>query len=426
LRVLIVTPYLPHRRVGHGGGTAVRSLVHELARHHDVALVSLLRPGEDHLAADAAPPGVPVHPVPFLDRAARGSGRLGLLGGRLAAIPRALRHGHPFYVAKYASRALTRTTLAVAERWRPDVIQVEYLQLGRLLRELRRWRDQRPDSGPRLVLDSHELGSVPRRRRAAAAAGPRRWLLQAEARAWDRLARQASAWADATLCVTPGDRDRYAALGGQRLVRVPLGIDTRALQPRRDPADPPRALFLGSFDHPPNREAARLLCEEIWPAVRREEPTWELDLAGPGSDRFLADCADRPAGVRGLGFVDDLTGLFARSRLFVAPLFSGGGIKIKILEALARGIPTVTTPIGAEGIVTAADQLVAWAESPAACVQAVLRTGRAPEAAEARARRARQHVEAHYSWEAVVRRLEAVYRGELPGSGSSPAGSQPS
>ncbi|HOX26595.1 MAG TPA: glycosyltransferase family 4 protein [Candidatus Krumholzibacteria bacterium] len=414
MRILVVSPYFPHPHVGHGGGTAVRSLIQELARRHDVRVVSLLRPGERGLAAAAADLGVPIETVGFPDRTARGLERAALVAGRLQAIGRALVTGRPFYVAKYENAELARRTIACAESFAPDAVQVEYLQLAGLLRRLRRWRDERPAGAPRprLILDSHEFASLPRRRRAAAAAWPQRAYWLAEAAAWDRTARQASTWADTTICVTEQDRALYQAVGGSAVVTVPLGVDTRRLRAERAPVDPPRVLFVGSFQHPPNRAAARLLCERIWPAVVAELPGWRLVLAGPGSDTFLAGMRPRPRGVAATGFVDDLAPLFRESRLFAAPLFAGGGIKIKILEAMARGIPVVTTPIGAEGITSGPDGLVWWAETPEAFVTALIAAAHAPAEAARRADRARDHVARHFSWESVVDRLERLYRGE--------------
>ena len=418
MRILIVTPYLPHAYIGHGGGSAVRSLVAELARRHEVTVVSLLRPGETDLVDSVTRLGVAVHPVPFVDRAATGSARLGLAASRAVAMGRVLITGYPFYVTKYASSALSRAAISVTESWRPDVIQVEYLQLALLMRSLRRWRERSGDTtAPRLILDSHELGSLPRRRRAATARGPHRIWLRVVAAAWDRLARHSSRWADTTLCVTDQDRRLYQQAGGSNLITVPLGIDTRSLQPVRDVDPPARILFLGSFQHPPNRRAAALLCDHIWPLARPKLPGWELVLAGPGSDTFLAEQTSMPAGVRATGFVPDLTDLFRSSRLFAAPLTEGGGIKIKILEAMARGIPVVTTPIGAEGITTQSDDLVTWAETPAQFAAALVTAAEDQRGAQLRAERARRHVERHFGWEAVVQRLEAVYAGE-PDSGA--------
>jgi glycosyltransferase involved in cell wall biosynthesis len=413
VRILIVTPYLPHARVGHGGGTAVRDLIAALARRHEVAVVSLLRSGEEAQLASVRALGVTVQPVRFLDRGARGRDRWRLAAARLAATARAILTGRPYYVAKYAHRDLARTAIAAAAAFRPHVIQVEYLQLASCLRDLQRWRGSvRPQPCPRLVLDSHELGSLPRRRRARTAPWPQRWLLRAEAAAWDRLARDASRRADTTLCVTEQDRRLYEQAGGRDLVTVPLGVDTRGLAAERDPDAPPRVLFVGSFQHPPNRDAARLLCERIWPAVSPRLPGWRLVLAGRGSDAFLADLARAPEGVEATGFVDDLTPLFRSSRIFAAPLTEGGGIKIKILEAMARGIPVVTTPIGAEGITGREDDLVGWAEDPPSFAETLVHTAHHPAEAVERAGRARAHVEEHFSWEAVVGRLERIYAGD--------------
>ncbi len=412
MRILIVTPYLPHARVGHGGGTAVRDLTAALAKHHEVELVSLLRPDEAAYLGSVHDLGAAVHPVPFLDRTARGARRVPLVLSRAGALGRSLVTGHPYYTAKYANGDLARTAIAAACAFQPDVIQVEYLQLAHCLRALRRWRDRHhPDPAPRLILDSHELGSLPRRRRAATAGWPRRSWLHAEAASWDRLARDASSWADTTLCVTDQDRDLYREAGGQNLVTVPLGVDTGGLPCQRDADMPPQVLFVGSFQHPPNRDAAHLLCTRIWPTARPRLPGWELVLAGPGSDNFLAGLPTPPDAVRATGFVDDLTGLFRASGIFAAPLTEGGGIKIKILEAMARGIPVVTTPIGAEGITDREDDLVTWAEDPDDFVEKLVATAQQSVAAADRAERARRHVVEHFSWDAVVQRLEKVYTG---------------
>jgi len=419
MRILLVTPYLPHPRVGHGGGQAIRSQLRALAQRHDCLCVSLLRHGEQTEVPAAADQGFRLATVPFLDARSQGVRRLQLIGVRLLAAARAAGDRYPYYVAKYHWPPLVRAVVEAAEAFQPDVIQVEYLQLAYLLRELRRWRNAEPGdrrsatAGPRLVLSSHEASSLPRRRRAAEARWWRRHALLAEAAAWDRLARDASGWADATLCVTEQDRRLLAAAGGQRLITVPLGVDLETASAERTAALR-RVLFVGSFQHPPNRSAAALLCDRIWPQVFAELPGWELVLAGPGSDRFLAERQPAPAGVTATGFVADLRGLLRQCRVLAAPLTEGGGIKIKILEAMACGLPVVTTAIGAEGITTRADELVWWADDPAEFARQLLAAARDPATAAARADRARRHVERYFSWTTVVERLEAVYRGDDP------------
>ena len=90
MRILIVTPYLPHEHVGHGGGSAVRGMVAELARRHEVKLVSLVRPADAHRIGEVTALGATVEAVPFLDRSATGLGRVRLVAGRSLAAVRAV------------------------------------------------------------------------------------------------------------------------------------------------------------------------------------------------------------------------------------------------------------------------------------------------------------------------------------------------
>jgi glycosyltransferase involved in cell wall biosynthesis len=412
VKVLLITPYLPHVRVGHGGGTAVRNLAAELARLHDVHVFSLIRPGEASLVPEVENLGVGVSGVPFLDQSAQGWRRAKLFAHRLPAAGRALAGRYPYYVAKYGARGLVRSIVAEVQALGPDVVQVEYLQLALPLRELRRQRDRGAfgDTPPRLVLNSHELSSLPRRRRAAVADNhfSRAWLLAA-ASAWERLQVDATRWADATLCVTPQDHDLLASLGGVNLHTLPLGVDIRDVAYRPAAGAPPRALFLGSFQHPPNRSAARALVDDIWPRLHPQLPGWELVLAGPGSDIFVAGLSAPAAGIRGLGYVDDLGELFASCRMFLAPLTEGGGIKIKILEAMGRGLPVVTTPIGAEGITEARDDTLWLAPDIATFPSQALAAATQRDEALRRAERARQHIEANFSWTAIAEQLTAIY-----------------
>jgi len=117
-------------------------------------------------------------------------------------------------------------------------------------------------------------------------------------------------------------------------------------------------------------------------------------------------------GVDALGFVDDLTELFRECHLFVAPLPEGGSIKIKILEAMARGIPVVTTPVGAEGITCPEDDAVVIAPFSDQFTTSVLTAAHHPESGQSRARRARRLMEDRFGWAVIIERLTAVYAGE--------------
>lgn len=408
MKVMVLTPYLPHTRIDHGGGTAVRDLVRHLARRHEVLVAALIRPGEESRIDEVAAYGVKVAPLPFIDKDATGRAWCQLLGSRLGAGLRSLRSGFPHYVEKYWSRDLEDQLLQIVSEFQPDAIQVEYLQMSLYLRRLRESRDGENRPWPRIILNSHELGSIPRLRRAARASNDllRRAHL-AEANQWRKLQNEACRWADRVLCVTDEDRLAYENDGGSNLLTVPLGMDLAAIRPERAPQGQ-QCLFVGSFGHRPNVLAARLLVREIWPLVRKEIPKARLVIAGRGSDTFLAKERIDKAGIKGVGFVADLGRLFRESRLFLAPLPEGGGIKIKILEAMARGIPVVTTNIGAEGITTAADRTLWLAPANESFAITVVQALKNPQAEEM-GKRARHHVEQFFGWDAIVGKLESIY-----------------
>ncbi len=414
MRVMVVTPYLPHSRVGHGGGTAVRDLVKHLALQNEVLLVSLVRSGETQAIAEVEELGVQVLPIPFLDSTSPNFFRWDLVFDRAKSWWRSLFSGYPLYVEKYWSKEISRRILAITSEFAPDAIQIEYLQMSLFARDLHRWRHDQGANTPQIILNTHELGSIPRHRRALQSGSILdRWLSRKEAKQWELLQIEASKWADHTLCVTPEDHLAYEALGGINLLTVPLGMDLEAVQPDRRPESTPICLFVGSFRHRPNVLAAELLVKNIWPQVRAQRPEAKLVLAGRGSAEFLnrqkSDHKELASGISALGFVDDLAPLFRRCKLFVAPLPEGGGIKIKILEAMARGIPVVTTQVGAEGIAETRDDVMVICDHGDGFSRAILLAMDDPKSEE-RALKARKLMEEKFSWKAITQQLMGIYR----------------
>ena len=410
MRVTVVSPYLPHRRVGHGGGVSIGHMVRHLGRLHSTVLVSLERPAESGLGPQtAADLGVDVLTLPFLDAGARGTDRLRLVADRLAAGGRGLLHGHPYYLSKYWSSDLSRALCDRVTATRPDVVLVEGMQMILFLRDLRYRRDAGGLEAA-LVLGSDELSSLPRLRRLETERNPlKRMALKHETDAWRRVQAQATHWADATFCVTDQDRDLLRADGGRACHTVPLGIDIDRISTDRAPVDPPRLLFVGSFSHAPNRTAAEFLVDKIWPGIANYRQDMEMILAGRGSRGFLRAHGRGDSSIKALGFVEDLTDLYRRCRLFIAPLTEGGGIKIKILDAMARGIPVVTTPLGAEGIARD-DEHALWISRSDADFADTVRAALDDETeAAACAARARTIIEARFGWPAIAARMTELF-----------------
>lgn len=111
----------------------------------------------------------------------------------------------------------------------------------------------------------------------------------------------------------------------------------------------PNLLFLGTYKYQPNVNAANYLIEQVWPRISRLMPSARLIIAGESPER-IRSYDSRVPGVEFTGFVDDLAALYQRVRVVCCPIFSGGGTRVKIIEAAAYGKPIVSTKIGAEGL----------------------------------------------------------------------------
>lgn len=115
---------------------------------------------------------------------------------------------------------------------------------------------------------------------------------------------------------------------------------------------PPVVGFVSYLSRIENRDAALRLAEKIWPRVRRAVPGARLMIVGGGVAEDVARRLTAVPGIELTGFVEDLESAYARFRVTVSPLDSGAGVKFKVIESIVRGIPTITTPVGAEGIDT--------------------------------------------------------------------------
>lgn len=404
---LVVSPYLPHPGIGHGGGTAVLQLCCELARHHRTTLLCFQREGEAGQEHWLQERGVEVRALPWRSDQARGLARIGLLADRAKVLLGQQRHDRPFMVEKYDRSELMRALDRILDEREFDVVQVEYSFLAPAAAHARAH-----PSRPVVLLNTHEVASLPRERELALARDPvARARARRSLRRWTAHERTLPQAADRVLCVTDQDRARLATALGQAtaLRTVPLGYDLEGLGPAHlEPAHPPRLLFVGSFAHPPNLVAARTLVDEILPLVQAIRPEIRLDVVGRGADAHLLDAAERSAGrIVVHGFVPDLDPLWRRSTMFLAPLYSGGGIKIKVLEALARSACVVSTPIGVEGIDDAGEATVI-ADRPEEFASAILELVDDATRRRELGARARALVERRFAWDSIVDRLARI------------------
>jgi glycosyltransferase involved in cell wall biosynthesis len=231
---------------------------------------------------------------------------------------------------------------------------------------------------------------------------------------------------------TPANRDYLLSflpeLAGRVRTGLRAGIDTGRYEFRNCGREPFTMLFLGSFRHDPNRVAMDWFATNVMPLILAREPRAKLIVAG--SDPPPAHAySDFAGALEMVGFVDDVREPLSRYSVFVCPILSGSGVRVKLLEAYAAGIPVVSTRVGAEGLAMKDGEFCALADDPDGFAERVLELFGNPQAAAEMAARARVEVESNWDMTAITGKLVESYRGlvrEKRATFSSAPGSGPS
>ncbi|MDE0672784.1 MAG: glycosyltransferase [Caldilineaceae bacterium] len=217
-----------------------------------------------------------------------------------------------------------------------------------------------------------------------------------------------SAWHVST--VSPEDRDQVLEhVPAHRVSLVPNCLDVRSLpKVDRNSVHPHSLLFMGKMDYRPNVTGVTWFCREVMPALRERFPDASFTILGRDPAADVQALNDMP-GVTVTGFVESLVPYLEQTATFVVPLFQGGGTRFKVLEALAAGIPLVSTNQGIAGLPLENGTHCLLADNPSDLVTAIARTWTEPEPAWSRVANGRRLVETRFDWSAIAPTLEGIY-----------------
>ncbi|HEY1760883.1 MAG TPA: glycosyltransferase [Bryobacteraceae bacterium] len=264
-----------------------------------------------------------------------------------------------------------------------------------------------------VVYNWHNIESEAMRRHGAAVASkPKRLYAGLTARKLEGLEAEILGSAFGHVVCSEREREQLLRIApGARIVTVENGVDTGHFEgagglegPRR------RIVFVGKMDYYPNIEAAKHFVERIWPGVTKRLPRTTLTIAG--SDPVEAVKAlGQVAGVTVTGTVPDLRPYYNDALAAIVPLRTGGGTRLKILEAMAAGVPVISTRLGAEGLSVepGGDILFADVDAPEEWAAHLERLSNDTEVGASIAARALELVKTRYDWDIVGERLRTTY-----------------
>lgn len=396
MKILFVTPFLPSPP-RFGGQRRLDGLMRSLAKHHEVSVISFTATDEFKQMSLAATrdycKDVWVFPdMEFVDRRKK----------RLLQA-RSLISLHSFEHLLVARRVeFARQLQQLVDSGRFDIVQVEFVQMAALqfrLPAARRFRT---------VLDEHNIEFDIVKRTANAAVSPLRRLYSSvdyrklkreEVTAWRRF--------DGVSVTSERDASILSELEPRtRVSVVPNGVDIDLFRPSTRQPDADSLLFFGAMNYYPNQDGLSYFVERIFPLILAKRPRTKLWVVGPAPDSVKRL---QSANIEVTGFVDAVEPYIDAATAVVVPLRLGGGTRLKIVEAMSKAKPIISTRVGAEGIDVVNGESALLSDDPqgfAAHVESVLSDAALALRLGAAARKL---AEDRYSWPALVAGLERFY-----------------
>jgi polysaccharide biosynthesis protein PslH len=315
----------------------------------------------------------------------------------------------PYSVHLHNSPGIHEAIHTQAVRNKVDLWQFEWLPYLDALRGL---------PGARSVVMAYDVIALVWQRYHEIERNPlRRWYIRQQWHKFQRFERRIYHQTSRVVAVTADDaRSIQTLYDVPRVDVVDNGVDIAHFQEVRGKRNPHQILFLGALEYRPNQDGARLLLDQVFPAVKGRHPTARLVIVGRKPPDWLRQRVAGLSDVELHADVPDVRPYLAASAVLAVPLRVGGGSRIKILEALATGLPVVSTRVGAEGLTLTPERDLFVAEQPEEMTAALCKALDNPERTRLTAAHGGEVVRKHYDWSVLGEKLEQVWQSVIRNS----------
>lgn len=384
MKVVFLTSRFPYP-VEKGDKLRAFEHIRHLSRQHDVHLLSLSHQGVSRQQLDVLSQfcqSIHVYRIPRW--------RLPL------NITSALINGLPAQIGYFLDRRCKREVQNTLIKLQPDHLVAQLIRTAQYVRTM-------PFPKTLDYMDAFSFGARQRARSGALLLRP---FFALESKLLRKYERQVYADFTHHTVISRQDRSRLPLAYRKSVVVLANGVDTDYFSPIPEEKKRWDVVFVGNMGYRPNIEAARYLVKKIMPHVWKERPETTVCLAGARPHKSVRALADRRVAVT--GWVDDIRSAYAAGRVFVAPMFTGMGQQNKILEAMAMGLPCVTTSIVNNAIGAVPRKQLFLAEAGRSFADNILELLGSPALSLELAQEARAFAETAFCWDEQNKVLDSI------------------
>ncbi len=308
-----------------------------------------------------------------------------------------------YHIERFISDSFACRLKEVLQESDYDIVQLEILMMASYIDLIR------SHSKAKIVLRAHNIEHLIWERVAANSSNPfKKWYINHLAKTLKTFEIRVPALVDGIAAITGKDAEFFRSITSKPVISIPFGINPADYPVREAANNYPTIFIIGAMNWIPNQEGVRWFLQNVWTDLHKKYPGLRFHIAGREMPAWMKELS--LANVLVEGEVENASDFYAANDIMIVPLFSGSGIRIKIIEAMAWGKTVISTSLGAEGIeytrgenLLIADLACEFFEMISVCVEH-------PELIRKTGINARRLAESKYDRKNIIAKLEAFYK----------------
>ncbi len=392
MKILFISLLLPHPYADHASAFTVHNVIRYLSQRHHISLISFVRSNKER--EYAKPLTGYCKRVETITLPQNTFQKLWVRANLLTLTPMAVSYSY--------SREMRSMIRSIVRMENFDIVQIEYSPMGQYITEIL-------DSAT--IINVHDLISVQAKRYVENLSLSRKkieWLVDSlisrhyESRLYSKFKR--------VLAIS--QKIKETLLNWNPLLKVsviPTGVEIPKMQKSHDLGKGSHLIFMGAMWRPENIDAVLYFYQSIFGLIRKVIPDVTLQIVGGAPPEEVRRLAADP-GVEVTGYVEDLLPYYLKCDVSIAPMRIAGGVMCKILDAMAAGLPVVTTSAGNEGIGARPEEEIMVADSPEDSAQRIIELLRNGSLRKILGQRGVDFVRRNFNWQQIIEKLEGVYK----------------